>query len=210
MWEENNERLIDEIPAVIGLFAPIDDDAEMDIAAFIREIELGEREPLTGKQFIIASQKIIGTAIWRETVRQTDGVNTPAARQFRAERQAWLDENFPYWRRERTNVGVPGGYSLFSQLEQLELAVTFPEILSTPQGAALKQYLDEREAALSAIEATFNDVRSREQAKTALGRRNSTEQARSMLRMYGENIADEVPEFRPIWDRILLSELDEE
>jgi hypothetical protein len=28
MWEDNNARLLDEIPAVIGLFAPIDDDGK--------------------------------------------------------------------------------------------------------------------------------------------------------------------------------------
>ena len=210
MWEENNSHLIDEIPAVIGMFAPIDDDADMDIAAFIREVELGDRYPLTGEQFIIASQKIIGTAIWRETVRQTDGINTPAARQFRAERQVWLDENFPYWRRDRTNVGVPAGYSWEDQMRQLERAVTFDEVLDTPQGAALQQYLEEREIALAAIEANFDDVRNREQAKIALRTRNATAQARSMLRMYGEGIADEVPEFRPIWDRILLRQVDDE
>jgi hypothetical protein len=88
--------------------------ANMDIAAFIREVEMGDRYALTGEQFIIASQKIIGTAIWRETVRQTDGINTPEARQFRAQRQAWLDENLPYWRRDRTNVGVPQGLLVVS------------------------------------------------------------------------------------------------
>lgn len=210
MWEDNNAHLLDEIPAVIGLFAPVDDDADMDIAAFIREYELGERYALTGEQFIIASQKIIGTAIWRETVRQTDGLNTPESRAFRAQRQAWLDENLPYWRRDRTNVGVPQGYSWFQQMEQLEKAMGFQEVLDTPAGSATKKYLDAREQVLQAIQDAYPDVFSREQARIALERRNATAEMRTRLRMYGEMLAQETGEFDPIWERILRREVDDE
>jgi hypothetical protein len=210
MWEENNAQLLEEIPAVVGLFAPVDDDAELDIAAHILAIQRGEKYQLTGEQFIIASQKIIGTAIWRETVRQTDGINTPEARAFRAQRQAWLDENLPYWRRDRTNVGVPQGYSWFQQVEQLERAVTFPEVLETPAGDATKRYMDAREQALMAIQASLPDVNNRQQAQIALQRRKSTEAIRMRLRQYGEMIAAETGEFEPIWDRILLVEVDDQ
>ena len=212
MWEDNNAHLLEEIPAVIGLFAPVDDDADMDIAAFIREVEMGERYALTGEQFIIASQKIIGTAIWRETVRQTDGINTPEARRFRAQRQAWLDENLPYWRRDRTNVGVPQGYSWFQQMEQLELAVTFQEVLDTPAGDATSRYMRAREDVLRGIEASFDDVNNREQAKIALQRRSAPSIAgmRTLLRQYGEQLSAETGEFDPIWERILRVEVDDE
>lgn len=210
MWEDNNAHLLDEIPAVIGMFAPVDDTADMDIAAHIRDVQLGDKYALNGSQFIIASQKIIGTAIWRETVRQTDGINTPEARAFRAHRQAWLDENLPYWRRDRTNVGVPQGYSWFQQMEQLEKAMGFQEVLDTPAGAATKKYLDARENVLLVIQSEFDDVLNREQARIALERRNSTAPLRERLRMYGELLAEETGEFDPIWERILRREVDDE
>jgi hypothetical protein len=212
MWEENNAHLLEAIPAVIGLFAPVDEDADLDIAAHIRAVEIGEKYALNGEQFIIASQKIIGTAIWRETVRQTDGLNTPEARRFRAQRQAWLDENLPYWRRDRTNVGVPQGYSWFQQLEQLELAVTYPEVLDTPAGRSTDQYMRARESVLEGILAAFDDVNNREQAKIALQRRSDPGivALRVRLRQYGEQLAAETGEFDPIWERILLQEVDDE
>ena len=212
MWEENNAHLLEAIPAVIGLFAPVDEDGDLDIAAHIRAVETGEKYALTGEQFIIASQKIIGTAIWRETVRQTDGINTPEARRFRAQRQAWLDENLPYWRRDRTNVGVPQGYSWFQQLEQLELAVTYPEVIDTPAGRSTDQYMRARESVLEGILVAFDDVNNREQAKIALQRRSDPGivALRVRLRQYGEQLAAETGEFDPIWERILLQEVDDE
>lgn len=210
LWEEQNSELIEEIPAVIGLFAPVDEDAPLDIAAYIRGIEQGERYALTGEQFIIASQKIIGSAIWRETVRQTDGVNSAAARAFRANRQAWLDENLPYWRRDRTNVGVPQGYSWFQQMEQLERSVTFEAVTGTPAGGALKRYMDNRETVLQALIESLPDVNNREQAQIALERRTQTAPLRTRLRQYGESLAAETGEFDPIWNRILLREVQSE
>ena len=210
MWEERHPELIENLPAVVGFFAPVSEDGDLDIGAFIRATETGERYSLTGEQFIIASQKIIGTAIWRETVRQTEGNNSQEAREFRVQRQAWLDENFPYWRMDRPNVGVPQTYSQRQRLEQLEEAVTYQAVLNTPAGAALADYMKERRLALDVIQQEFDDVLNIEQAKTALQRRNSTAGIRSMLRQYGEQIRDEVPEFGPIWERILLSEIGDE
>ena len=210
LWEEENSELIDEIPAVIGMFAPVDEENPLDIAAYLRSIELGERYSLTGEQFIIASQKIIGSAIWRETVRQTDGVNNPAARAFRANRQAWLDENLPYWRRDRVNVGVPQGYSWFQQMEQLEKAVTFDAVTNTPAGGALQRYMEARENVIQGLIQGLPDVNNREQAQIALERRNQTAPLRTRLRQYGETLVAETGEFDPIWNRILLREVQSE
>ena len=70
--------------------------------------------------------------------------------------------------------------------------------------------MKQRRRALDVIQQEFADVLNVEQAKTALQRRNSTAGIRSMLRQYGEQIRDEVPEFGPIWERILLSEIGDE
>jgi hypothetical protein len=210
MWEDQNARLIEEIPAVVGLFAPVDEESTLDIAAIIRDVQTGDRYAMNGRQFIIASQKIIGTAIWRETVRQTEGNNSRDARAYRAARQAWLDENLPYWRRDRTNVGVPMQYSQRDRVEQLEQAITYPEVLATPAGSALKEYMDARENALQAIIQTYPDVTNREQAQIALQRRAATAPIRSTLRQYGERILAQTGEFQPIWDNILLNEVGEE
>lgn len=210
LWEEQNRDLIEKIPAVIGYFAPVGDTDELDIAAFLREVETGDRYALTGEQFIIASQKIIGTAIWRHTTRQTEGDNSDAARRFRTERQAWLDENLPYWRIDRPNVGVPSSFSQRQRIEQVELAVREPAVLDTVAGAAANEYMKMRNDALDAIERNFDDVLNRDQAVTALTRRNATANIRSILRQEGERIRAEVPEFGPLWERILLSEIGDE
>jgi hypothetical protein len=97
-------------------------------------------------------------------------------------------------------------------MEQLELSVTFQEVLDTPAGAATNQYMRARENVLQGILASFDDVNNREQAKIALQRRSDPGIVglRTMLRQYGEQLSSETGEFDPIWERILRVEVDNE
>jgi len=53
-------------------------------------------------------------------------------------------------------------------------------------------------------------VNNREQAQIALERRNQTAPLRARLRQYGETLVAETGEFDPIWNRILLREVQSE
>lgn len=207
-WEKRNQELIEALPAVVGYFAPEGmAPSELDIEAFLTAVEKGEKHPLTGEQFIIMSQKLLGSAIYRNAMEQTEGDNSEQARAFKARRRDWLDKNLPHWRWDDPVVGVPEGPNMDQRIGQLEQAISFQAVVDTSAGQGLVKYLTKREQAIEAV-MRLDDVETREQAIQAIRSRNSTEQIRSRLREYGKQFVIEHGDFAPMWTEVLSREVE--
>lgn len=198
-WERAHPEQVEAHRDVIGFFAPESPD-DFDIEAWSRVQREGDRVPLTSEQRIDAYNSTAGQFALDNARRQIEDAGLSAedrvARDYLAFTRKWLDETYPGWN-ERPGVG--GRLSTENRIRKIEAAVEDPVIADTAAGEAARDYLQAREQALAAVSTLSPTAKHFKDAR-------ATAPLREWLRMYGDELAADTPEFAPMWEQVFRAE----
>jgi hypothetical protein len=128
--------------------------------------------------------------------------NTSEARQYKAEKRAEIQQRFPTW----DTLGAVADAQVRRRLQMSEVRkmISDPDILTTPQGVAVKNYMALRDSAIQQMIAADPEN---------VTVNNWTDVGASVsLRQYlfdeGQRIAEQTPEFNPMWANVLVKEFE--
>lgn len=189
-WERNNSKFFDTYKEVAGYFAPVG--TEFDYQVYLRQIELGLRERLQPDELVEESQRIVGTALYREIVRSAGPNANAAQKEIIAGERAKLEDKYPGFARSSVDIN-----EFKADMSVLYEAAYDGRMDGNPVAEATRIYLGARNQALAVAE----------QRGKGLGTEANAD-LRTILRNTGEQLTNEYPEFARIWDRLLFQEVD--
>lgn len=207
-WLQTHSQVQKDYPNVYGFFAP--QGGEFSYPAYLRAIRDGAKQPLTPEQFVKLSNARLASiqyGLARDELMQKTG-GKPSDEQY-----AWLRQvkdilirEYPgYGELIHNALGLQGG-SVKDQapelIRQLTATLDDPELSATDTGIALRVYLDARSQANEAA-ITRHEVSSFAQAKSA-------KYLRDWLRQIGNTLALGHPNFAPLWEQVLESEMNDD
>lgn len=194
-WEKSNADLFRDFGAVAGLFAPQDAEGEFDYAAYVRQIQDGDREQLTPKEMLQLSNQFLGRTALENARRMAARLPGERRELFLQQARAKLQEAYPGF---DSYIPVPGKPGHEEQIRQIAEIVKDSRIANTPEGRAVARYLEMREIATFAAERMKLKSFSRSQKALDI---------RSALRAEAGKLAQETPGFAVIFDRVFEPEL---
>lgn len=192
-WETANAELFDTPWAeVAGFFGP--KGSEFDWSAWQYQINTGKREriPAVPTQVEIAEQ-IIGLHKYRYFVTVAGPKPNQAQRDFLANEKAKLEQEYP-------GMVTQSSFDVQkfpNRIKMLQEAVDDSRLKNNETAAQLKQYLDLRSTYMSVA------------ASAGVGwQSDRAAPLRADLRFQGAKMAQDVPEFARVFERVLLYEVD--
>lgn len=200
MWEKANPDLTDKYRLVAGLLAPLSGEPAP-ISVYFDAMREGDIVELSAEQQQLLANNILGQRQFRyfkEQMELTYGnSNNPAVRAMMEEaiatRRAELREELPGF---DSFIGTIERPTLDQQLREIEKVVA-DEKFDTPAAQLLRDYWNMRTSMLAMAQAKGYTLQAKEGAA----------QERALLTSYGQRLADDHPDFFPIWNRILSREL---
>lgn len=191
-WERNHPDQVSRFPQTWALFAP--SGGSFDISAYNNDFSQGQRAKLTPKEMTLrANARIARHILDRETSRLGTIADTAQGRTYLADFRQGLAKDFPGFDEQGFDTrAIP------NVVAELERASKDPELARTPAGKGLAEYLDTRDAAISAAKGA--GLRSPFTAKKAIG-------LRAYMRSDVQDILKRYPEFRPMWEQVFSHEL---
>jgi hypothetical protein len=202
-WMREHEGLDELYPNVVGYFAPTT--GEFSYAAYSRSISAGARQPLTADQFVKLGNARVAALRYdyeRERVNAATN-NSPGDRgraYLRAVRERLIEEYPGYGEMIDGGLGLGERARLPQVIRELEAAALDPQLADTETAVALRGYLSARERVLQA---------SAERGFVTLGA-DANADLRDWLWRYGERVADQFPDFQPVWESVLSREVEPE
>jgi hypothetical protein len=201
-WVDSNPEIKGKYPLVYALFAPT---GEFDIDVYSRQFDTEGRQALTAKQHtaLLADWK---NRYWRTEAMRRMGVTT-YAEMNQAQRNAWdeisalIDEEYP-----SATTGIIEKPDSERMIRQLEEAGKDEDILATPAGPALTQYLDLRRQADEAVDALVASGRIDSNIK-GFTKAKAVRPLREALRSEAQALIEQYPAFQPLWDHVFSREL---
>ena len=178
-------------PYTYGMFAPVG--GPDDFALYREEVSKGERIRRDPERWNELLNHTKGNILWDEAQRQVEGRSDRAAQQ-------WLrdvaDDSAPSTRAGAT-TGNLEGTDTEQLVDELERAVRHPAVRDTDAAAGLRLYLEARDKALANAERYgvqhFNEA-------------ESMEGTRLWLNDVAADIAEDHPDFEPLWRWIFSRE----
>jgi hypothetical protein len=190
VWERNNSKFFTTYKEVAGYFAPVG--TKFDYQVYTRQIELGLRERLQPDELVAESQRLVGTALYREVVRSAGPNPNAAQKEIINQERAKLEQEYPGFARTTLDVN-----QFKTNISVLYEAAFDSRMDDNPVAQATREYLAVRDSALAIAE----------QRGKGLGTAANAD-LRTILRNAGEQLVDQYPEFARIWDRLLFQEVD--
>jgi len=200
-WVFDNKKIIDTYPNAGGYLGP--QEGEYNNKVFVQQTLLNWRQVKDPKVAIEEGANLSADAWYDYQVSQIPRgqENTTEARQYKASVKSEIQQRFPTW-------SILGGVADAEvrrrlQMNDVKKMINDAEILRMPQGVALKNYMTLRETAIQQMVA----------ADPSVTVNNWTDvEASASLRQYlfdiGKTIAEQTPEFNPIWTNVLVKEFD--
>lgn len=200
-WVFDNKKIIGTYPNAGGYLGP--QEGEYNNKVFVQQTLLNWRQVKDPKVAIEEGANLLADAWYDYQVSQIPRgqENTTEARQYKASVKSEIQQRFPTW-------SILGGVADAEvrrrlQMNDVKKMINDAEILRMPQGVALKNYMTLRETAIQQMVA----------ADPSVTVNNWTDvEASASLRQYlfdiGKTIAEQTPEFNPIWTNVLVKEFD--
>ncbi|NBQ48458.1 MAG: hypothetical protein EBU33_08415, partial [Sphingobacteriia bacterium] len=92
-WERSNSKFFTTYKEVAGYFAPVG--TKFDYQVYLRQIELGLRERLQPDELVAESQRLVGTALYREVVRAAGPNPSAAQKAIINQERTKLEKQYP-------------------------------------------------------------------------------------------------------------------
>lgn len=206
-WEEDHPELVDALKSTIGLFAPQGDD-RFSGAAYVRQIMDGDRDVVSPESWRWLRNDTAGRAAFKVVLDKTEDMKDRDERtRVRDSAYYKLQELYPgFGESERAAVATP--VSVEDRIREMEAAYADPELRAklleaSPAGEVVGDWLDLRAAAIAKAEAAGIPPK-------RWASRQATQQLREAMIQIGDQWADEFPEFRAPWERVLRREIDKD
>ena len=195
-WERNNGDVIKSFPDVAAYFAP--GGSDFDFQVWQRQLNNGKRVRLTDKQVIDQAQYRVAASQYKAYRAQVGAYPT-------ADQRAWLKTV-----REGLNAKYPGFpvVPVFTvgefekKIGQMKQAVADPRLKDNDVAKAINTYFTYRDQVLSQWIQSGGSAQGLATSKGA-------EPLRGYLTSIGDALALQVPDFGRVWERELLSEVDQ-
>lgn len=208
-WVRDNPGVRDAHPDVYGFFAPRDGSDEFNYDAYLEAIENGELEVLTVDEKYDRAQHRVASSIYNQYRRaaveaaRAGGRMTPTREQsvMLQELRRNLGEDWDGYRPE--GYGVSESVTSLIDKNVIEEALANPVLAETETGQALAEYWIAHNTAMAA-----SQVQEINDDPYGYGWRDTNEGVaiRQYLRVTGEALATEYPEFRRMWEDFLIYE----
>lgn len=197
-WERDNADLVARYRDVIGFFAPVDDSAGIDFAAYDRAIESGDRQALTPDQMLQLANRRAGAIAYERAVERIEALDLPSDQRTDLKRamRSQLAEQYPGFAIEVAGVGAR--LTTEQRIDELSRAVENEVLAATPQGQGVAAYLRDRDRILQVA---------RSRGLTTLAS-DKVADLRALLNALGERYSTQYEGFGLIFDQVLSRELD--
>lgn len=208
-WMQKYGSLLDKYPLVAGYLGP--QDGKFDPTAFAEQRTSGYRKP---KDITLRQDKALSNLASAIYYQQQDKLIRLGSQQGLTEQQVRksatfkqimgntanrLADLYPMW--NRAAAAGEHDRTMDNQIRQIELMVKDKKVLAQPAGEALKQYWDYRTAKLTKLSSEYPQFGGRKW-QTA----SATAPLREKLRVKGEALVQQYPEFKALWQNVLSQE----
>ena len=195
-WERTNGDVIKAFPDIAAFFAP--GGSDFDFQVWQRQIKGGKRVRLTDKQVIEQAQYRVASSQYKAYRAQVGAYPT-------AEQRAWLKNvrielNKKYPGFPVVPVFTVGEFE--KKIGQMKDAVADPRLKDNDVAKAVNTYFGYRDQVLAQWIASGGSAQGLATAKGA-------EPLRGYLTSIGDALVLQVPDFGRVWERELLSEVDQ-
>jgi len=211
VWQQNNQDLLKKYPLVGGYLGPQEGEYDQEVfkkqrAQNLRtpnELKLRQDESLNKlatSMVLEKSREIIQKGLdlgyTERQVRESDYYEA----EMRTKRSE-ISKEFPSYRTTSEIMGEQATETR-NNLREIELLLTDKKVTSTPVGVALKEYWDRRADLLGQLKKYYPN------AWETNGWRNNTKNAKMRLNLFdkGVELVEKYPEFRNLWENVLLKE----
>jgi hypothetical protein len=192
-FERENGQLFSLYPKVAGYFADVG--TGLDKAAYIRQIETGQRERLKPEEFLDLAQQTVARALYRASQRAVG----PNPDQFQKEAlraiKQILEERYPAYKRAVIDINAAKG-----RIKEVQDAAFDPILDDNPIAIAARTYFQLRDQAIVEL------------SNRGIVTGDLSTKIAADLRAYLRNAADllikRYPEFERLYDRVLYDEIE--
>lgn len=206
-WVDAHPELRRDMPHVYGFFAPPSDPDNFDYDIYLRQLRNGERVALTPEQWAKASNArsaALEYGALRDRIEKLSGGKLTAALYtlLAAKKQELMGRYPGYADSLYGGTGLPGRPEAPLLIGELQKAVNDPTVKDTDAGRGLVAYMQTRDRIDKAWVAAGY--------KTGTWAQNQSPSAlalRSMLRQYGTQVANDHPQFGPLFEDVFLREM---
>lgn len=195
-WLRKHPELEQKYPAVIGLFAPSEDEADFDMQAWSRQREEEQRLALTPEQRIKLNNQRMANMVLYNVKEKFGPYPTEQQREGLQLLRTALKAEYPGF---EEHLDLPENIKNEEKIAQLQEAVDDEELADQPVIGALKTYFTARDK--------LNQLAQASGRKSIATARDMAEH-RAVLRTLAKALIAEAPEFAEAWDRVLKREID--
>jgi len=191
-WSTANAELIRDYESVARYLAP--EGSDFVFSVWSAQIQKGERVRLSEREIKELSDQRIGAALMRSARRRIGPYPDDTGREILTKYRSYLHTKYPGFPEfVEFTVG-----KFYNDVRDLENLVDDNRVSGDTTASAISQYLAARRQAIAAAGVKEQGFRT---AKSALSYRNA-------LAAYGSALAEQVPNFARIYDRLLASEVE--
>lgn len=195
-WERTNGDVIKAYPDIAAFFAP--GGSDFDFQVWQRQIKGGQRIRLTDKQVIEQAQYRVASSQYKAYRAQVGAYPNEEQRAWLKGIRVELNKRYPGF--PVVPVFTVGEFE--KKVAEMKQAVTDPRLKDNDVAKAINTYLGYRDQVLSQWVASGGSAQGLATAKSA-------EPLRNYLTSIGDALVLQVPDFGRVWERELLSEVDQ-
>lgn len=195
-WERTNGDVIKAYPDIAAFFAP--GGSDFDFQVWQRQIKSGKRIRLTDKQVIEEAQRRIASSQYGAYRAQVGAYPTAEQRAWLKNIRVKLNEQYPGF--PVVPVFTVGEHE--KKIESMRQAIVDPRLKDNDVAKAISTYFTYRDQVLAQWIAAGGSAQGLATAKGA-------EPLRGYLTSIGDALVLQVPDFGRVWERELLSEVDQ-
>jgi hypothetical protein len=201
-WFSSNQKLINTYPQVASFFGPQTEPGKFgptEQSVYNRFVAKDIIKAQTGNELITQAQTNVAFT-FLDSVRSQMSVaqqNSEQGKAILASTREALKNAFPKW-----DIGLAGQESVSkreNQIKQLREIITEPKIKDTNLGVTVSSYLSYRDQQIENL---------LKQGVKGWQKGNKSVNMRSTLQAVGDGFAQVVPEFKPLWERVLSREFE--
>lgn len=194
-WLTDNQGISEDYGDVAGLFAPQGEDFDYD--QYLRNIRSGATVSLTPEQFARSANDKLGKMIFYAQKDRFGPTPSKAQRGWLSDLRGMLREQFPGF--DETLPGKPDSETVKNKfIPQIEKAVADPRLADNDIAQATRVYLAARSKAQQQAEAA---------GYTTFAQAKGAAPIRDWLRQVADLVAQQVPDFSQVMDRIFEREM---
>ena len=198
-WLRRHKGQSKDFPVTIGYFAPPGDPDDFDYEAWRRQMEEGQRAPLTVKQYAQLANHRVGSYLYQLAREAAGPKPNDEQRRMLGGLFETLKAEFPGF---HSFTGLPDRPESEQVIDELHQAVRDPKLKRTETGQAAAVYLEARDAAMDVAERRGLSRKSFATAK-------SMRDVQDMLYNVGSRLSEEYPAFSQMWSDVFSWELNE-